>query len=393
MTNKKFDKNKIEKIIFLCFVALIGIFFVIFYRRFIKYSFDIDHHRWFAELLFKVDLDKMKEIDYSIPVQAITYPVFHLVVKAIAIVLGGNYHWGCYLALSMANMMSIVLFRMLIERIHTPRNMKETILTDIFSVSLILFVVLRSPLTEWRFYARQCAANPVQNPTILFVRPFAILAFMLFGTVITNFNKGEKYTKPLIWFGVMTLLSVFTKPNYAIVFLPAMGIITLVSMIEKKSLKIGLALMGAVLPSLVALLWQMTYVSGETADISMHFEIGGFSGLDFPHILMASVATFPVVLVLFSVSDFKENIYYRVSIIALVIGWLQMFMLSDGPSGNFSWGYDLAVQFATLTTLAMAMGGTKNKVRTYIAYALFALQVVSGIHYIALVFANFEFMI
>jgi len=393
MKINKFSKITCEKILYFCSLICIGAFFVIFYRRFLRYSWDIDYHRWFAELLFNTSLSDMQEIDSHIPVHAITYPLYHLTLKVVAFFLKGNYHWASYLVMAASNVISIVLFKVLILQVYKPEKTLNMVAVDILSISAILFVVVRSPLTEWRFYSVQCAPNPVHNPTLLFVRPIGILGFIAFVYVIKKYELREKYINELVVFALLTFVSVFQKPSYAVVYLPAMGIVTLMLMIKNRKINIGIHLLIAVLPSIIAMIWQIFYMDEAEDPIRLSVMVGGFTGLDFLHIVYASLASFPVVIVLFSYRDFKENVFYRVSVLALVIGWIQMFFLSNGPSGDFSWGYDLSIQFATVISLALAMNGAKNKVRTYIAYALFAVQVVSGIHYIALVFTKLDFLI
>lgn len=376
-------KIYLDEWIYVAAVMLVGALFVFFYREFLVYSYDIDYHRIFTEHLFNISLEEMHQLDSSIPVHAISYPLYHLVLKFIAILMGNDYHWASYIVLAGVNVLSIFLFRKLIAMIYKPKNVWERIGLNLLSIVAIVFVVARSPLTDWRYYDVQCAANPLHNPTVLFVRPFGIVAFIAFVSVFLKVEKNMRYGKELAIFGVAMILSILAKPNFAFAFLPAMGLFTLFYMIRKKTLKTGLNLLATVLPSGALLIAQFMYLSANTEAVKTQFIFGGFTGLNPIEVVCASIATFPVVIILFSVKEFKNNSFYRLSIIALVVGWLEMFLLTNGPSGDFSWGYDLAVQFATVVSIACSMNNiAMAKWRKYVGYLVFVYQVFCGVQYI-----------
>jgi hypothetical protein len=88
---------------------------------------------------------------------------------------------------------------------------------------------------------------------------------------------------------------------------------------------------------------------------------------------------------------------FFISITALVVGWLQMYLLSSGNAGDFSWGYDLAVQFGTLVALAETQNRKEShrsgKIIRNAAYILFAYQIVSGIKYLWEIYTSAQFWI
>lgn len=383
----------IEEIVYWVILLAIGMGFVSFYKTFLFTNYDNVCHRLFAERLFNTSLEDMVEYYQNMPVHAITYPLYHISLKVLARLHNWDYFWASYVVLTVVNILSMALFRKLIHVIYKTEKIVERIGINLVSIGAILFVVARSPLTDWRFYDVQCAANPLHNPTILFARPFGIVAFIAFAFVMMKSVKGEKYGIYLALFSGSMFLSILAKPNFAFVFLPAMGLVVLIYMIHSKKLKMPFQLLGVLVPSLVLLVWQFTYVSSSTSAMKLQVVVGGFTGMNLSEVIFASLATFPVVLILFSAKDFKENIFYRTSILALVIGWLQMFLLTNGPSGDFSWGYDLAVQFATVTSVACTMSNSTAKWRKYLGYFAFAYQVFCGIQYIVLVNNYGEFLI
>lgn len=275
---------------------------------------------------------------------------------------------------------------------------------DLFSLGAVWFEVARCSINGWRYYRIQCGPNPFHNPTILFVRPLAIASFIFFLRMIETYKTKENYKYALL-FGFMTLLSVGAKPSYAITFLPAMGIYTLVYMIRNKELKLGIVALLSVSPSLILLLIQQVWVSSNTEALNVYVKFGFFQGFEkltawweiAREVAMSSVVTFPVALLLFRLKWMKRDAAYFIGILALIFGWAQMFFLKSGRQGDFSWGYDLAVQFATFISLAETRSGEKNgKLRSlihYAAYLIFAYQVYIGLKYFWIIYTSNEFWI
>ncbi len=383
-----------EETIFTILLAIVGIVFLVFYRRYNELNCaDIDDHRRLAMMLFQNSIAEMRATGLNIPIHSMSYPLYHIVVKFLGVILGDRYHWSSYIVLSIVNVLSIYLFRKMALLICEAETERDKLWVDIMCILGIFFVVARSPLTEWRFYAIQCAPNPVHNPTILFVRPFAIITVILFATILIKSEKQQKYTKEIILFGITTFLSVLAKPNFVITFFPGMGIIVLIKMLMKKQWKLGKQILGSVVPSLILLMAQYIFATTYTNAMGMHFKFGGFSGLGLREIVSVSIATFPVVIILFSKKAFQDNYYYKIGLGALLFGWVQMFFLSTGFTGDFSWGYDLAVQFSTLISLSCAVKYSVPKWRRWLGYTVFGYQAICGIMYFMQVFKWGQFLI
>ena len=377
------------------FFALLFVFlgYALFYRHYLPVSWDGGYHTLFAKKLFHESLQSMAAQDPNIPIWAITYPLYHLSLKFLAFLLGGRYYAASYVILAFCVVLAILVYRILAYRFAAPENRKERVLCDILSICSVIFLAACSPLTQWRFYARQCGANPVHNPTILFVRPLGLLAVLFFLLFLDQYEKKEKSLKSLLGFGIFSLLSVFAKPNFAFVFLPALALLTLCKMISKKDIKLGIYALIAALPSALAMLFQFTFVTDSTEAMHVVLSFGSFSEFTPLEVLAVSLATFPVPLILFSPKIFRKEMGCQVAYFALVIGWIQMFLLTNGPSGDFSWGYDLAVQFSTLAALAYVAKYKMPAWRRGIAWGVFAYQTVCGLIYLALVFLHAEILI
>ena len=59
-----------------------------------------------------------------------------------------------------------------------------------------------------------------------------------------------------------------------------------------------------------------------------------------------------------------------------------MFLLTNGGSGDYSWGYDLAVGVSTLFVLGKSLGNSKQKWRRIPVLSVFFIQTVIGFYYV-----------
>lgn len=385
--NFKINLRKYNNSIFYTLLCLMGCIYGVFYAKYVFYGNDMPLHTEFARLLFT---DGLKDAPTGVPQQAVAYPVYHIILKLFHYLFGFSYETAAAIVLSTSVIISILLFRTLMQYVMNSKQIKDLIFADVVSIGAVIFVTARCWLNDWRYYQFQGAANPVHNPTTTFVRPFGIISFLAFLIFIEKYQKNEKFLKFLFTFSVISCLSTAVKPSFAFVFLPALGIYTLIRMIKNKEIKIGIYSFLGVLPTLLFLLWQQIYVTDNTGMLKIRIIFGSFSNFTLPQVICVSLVTFPVPILLFRKKLFQINETYLVAMMALLIGWIQMFFLSNGGSGDFSWGYDLSVQFATVVALAASRTLKEEnhflKYVRYIAYVIFIYQVFSGVQYMMMAY-------
>ena len=380
---------QIETAVFIVALLLIGFLYLLFYKHFVPHGLDEEYHTIFAQKLFEEDIETIKDENPDYTIWAVTYPLYHITLKAIAILLGNKYYEATYLLNALCFVAAIVLIRMFLLCIYHTKEWKERVLYDVISVCAVVFVVASGPWTGWRMYARQSAANPVHNPTILFVRPFGILVLFAFLLLLKRYEEKKTYSWILVMFGLLCLASAIAKPSFAFAFLPAMGIVILEKMIRDKSIHIGILTLLAVLPTMALMLWQFYFISSDSVAFETRVSFGSFSEFTPLEVLLVSLATFPVPIILASKKLFTSDMCYRLSTYALVVGWLQMFFLTNGRTGDFTWGYDLAIQFSTTIALVSAYKAKLPQWRWTLAFMVFLYQTACGISYISVVYRYF----
>ena len=360
-----------------------------FFGRWVYIPDDIGLHIQVAKYMFS---DKLGEIPKA--VGAMAYPLFHIVLNGIHTILGIDFEAAAAFLLSCCVILAVFMYRRFILYIINSRNCADLYFADIVSICAVIFGLARCWLNEWRYYALQASPNPMHNPTILFVRPIAIASFLMFCIFLEQYSHKETYKKELFYFSILTAFSVAGKPSYATVFLPAMGIVILMIMLRNKELQIGIISLAAVMPSLLLMVGQLFFMQRYSTVLhEVKVQFGSFSGFSVKEAMCVSLVAFPAAFILLNKELIKKNMAYQIAMFALLLGWLQFFFFHDGAAGNFSWGYDLAVQFATVVSLACSRIPVERKPLFYksrkgIAYVVFGYQVFTGFQYIVIMYQN-----
>ena len=372
-----FENKKRALLFFSCCILLVGVW-IILYDKLMLDSDNIVHIE-IARNLFHGGGEYIDQYPHIL-----SYPLYHITIKLISVLTLGNYTCSAVMVLILSNLASIfIMRRILYHTLDKEPDETQKYIIDLISVAYIFFGVMAGYLTGGRFYEGQCSPNPWHNPTISFVRPLGLIAVYMFFLGLEN-NK-KKYW---ILFSVFSVLSVLAKPSFMMVFLPCMILYILIDRIFiKKTVDLPSLFNRLVYPAipLSVILFQLVYirtVSDSETSVSLCF--GSFYGLNLTGIIGACLATFPIPVFafIFYKSKIFSNLYLRLSYMALFMGFLQMFFLTNGPSGDFSWGYDLAVGLSTAVVLVHTLVINDRKYKRLILFALFMYQCISGLIYI-----------
>ena len=105
-------------------------------------------------------------------------------------------------------------------------------------------------------------------------------------------------------------------------------------------------------------------------------------------ILKVCIATFPVPLLglLLYRKKILKSIFTITGFLALIFGVAEMFLLTNGNTGDFSWGYDLSVGVATMVTLGESMNEQEDRWKRIPLFSVFVCQLVIGFYYIVRVY-------
>ena len=375
---KEYDYNdRVFKLIVFLFI----LFQLAFYKWMINYGDNPAHLKLVAAMF-------NREVNGGYLIHMIVYPLYHLTTRLVSFICLNDIYAAGMCVLTIANIASVIFMRRILNTICDGTDSIKKYLIDVLSVFYLIFETFAGPLTDGRIYARQCGPNPWHNPTITFVRPLGLVALYFFVKHMENIEDNKVDKKYLIAFSITSALSVLAKPSFMMVFLPAMGLFVLLYWTKdiKGRFCMAMHMLIAVIPTIAIILFQFLfcqfYNDGAVSPIS--FQVGGFSQFTPLEILKVCIATFPipiVALLLYGKEIFWSS-YSKIGYIALGFGVAEMFLLTNGGTGDLSWGYDLAVGVITMSVLGMSLKIDVGRWRRVPLFVIFTCQVAIGFYYV-----------
>lgn len=369
------------------------IFFIQIYEQ--GYS-DIGPHSDFALVMF----DKTPQFLKGMPIQAYTYPIYHILYKVFYSILFGNKVLAAAILLSFCSLSAILVTRFCLNKIwdESESSIKKYGV-DILSIASIFFIGIVGPLTEGRYYVGQGAPNLWHNPTYLLMRPFAWITFVWACVVLKDIINNENEKKNIILFSILSVVICLIKPSFTIVLLPAAAMITLWGMLKLKTFKIGFKMLLYVAPTLVTLIVQYAWVwfNPSVRDTSEQFcfTLGSYNGFDFGQSIGVFLALNLINILVLIPEGRKwifKDFYYTMGLFITVVGSLEFFFLSDGSAGNFAWGYYAAVQISTLLSIGKSVQSKRKWLYIPIVF-IFLYQVGMGLIYLLQYYRGGQYLI
>lgn len=238
------------------------------------------------------------------------------------------------------------------------------------------------------------------NPTIHLLKPFALLAIIL---VKPAFDGQKKAALLYIVSALTVILSALSKPNFLLVFIPALCLLAGIKFLQKKPLDIPYILFGFVLPSLEILLlqWYIAYASGNSGDAIVFAPLRVITHFS-DHLVLKFLLSCLFVLQSSIVlnKQFSSEIPLQLGLLIFIIGMIQTYLLAEDGSrlyhGNFLWSGQIAL-FLFNAILARSCFVFFCKEKTHLSVAKVSVmlayfaQVVGGIVYYLHCMLSFDY--
>lgn len=285
--------------------------------------------------------------------------------------------------------------------------------SGVLGVVMALYVPWYNPYQ----HEGQFSINPIFNPTHLAVKPFGIICFMLAVDLILMY-KGEKqiYFEKIqksrwlfILFAANLLLSVFTKPTFMFMLLPAGAVYLLIdlgiALVRKDGSwkkvwgfmwRIACASVPAVLYLLLE--YAMFYLWGGTsADASVaiypFLTAWHLYSPDVPRSLRLAMA-FPAWMVITNLKYYFKSVEGRLALIGYAVGTMEFsFLVETGfrlSHLNFSWEMMSGMLLLWIISAAKLIGLTAepaehkgNAIVVLVGWILLFVHFFSGLYYIS----------
>lgn len=305
---------------------------------------------------------------YSFP-----YPIFF---KLAALVhLAASPEMSVAVALVLMNGAAMLVTKLAFNRLALDcRNSRQLpwyigMICSLLSVSLFFISMLYPPrgiyLPGIRFrYLGVFTANPFHNATYMAARPFAILAFLWYGKLLNEYEKGiGKNGKDYLLFALFLFLATMTKPSFTLVLVSGAGLLMLYRLFRSgfKNLVPTMQLGLCFIPTFLALLYQYTgvFVPAEEEERGLGFCFGSVWMEYCDNILLGICLAmgFPLLVLLLNWKEVRKNTLTRFSWMLYLVSFAEAFLLYEKGfrrvDFNFSWGYMYGIFFCHFSSLML----------------------------------------
>ncbi len=324
------------KVILILALVVVAISFPIYYYR-INYPVDSDFglHMLFTRYMIRGEFNRIPEHNLAHPgLQLILSASYWLTIRKLPI--------GFMLAawMSVAQIVTAVVLYYWLKS-GDQDNRKR--LRAFFAISLTMI----APITlmtfyDGFFYFGYITLVNFHNPTVILVRPLALLSFML----LTRSMEKQSSSKLILFHAGLVVLSALVKPSYLVCILPAFILLSVWQLlIHHKYVDMRMLILGLLIPAgfVLAAQWSITYFTGgDEGGISiLPLEVEShFSGYLLPKFLLSIM--FPLSVLVFNLHALRQNSSVKLAWLGFLFGIAQMYLLAENGNrlydGNFRWG-------------------------------------------------------
>lgn len=329
--------------------------------------------------------------------------MWHLLVKVLHW-LGMSWNYAGAGATAAAITAAYAVFCALLRRELPHLN---RLAVPVGALTLCLVGPIYMPWYSETIYRGQDSPNIWHSPTQIMVRPFALLAFYLTVRIYRRWRAAEGYPQrayasrgEAALCTALITLSVWGKPCYFQVIVPALGVLLLIDLVRSrgKSFLFAVKMAAAYVPG--ALLTAMKFfesffVESETSGIGMEIAPFAVWSHNSNSILISVLLllAFPLFVILIDWKRFFRSVQGQLALLTLAMGAAMKALLAEIGSrryhGNFGWGYIMAVVIVWFVTfchfLDLMTGdrltGRRYRVAAWVGWTLLALHLLSGIVY------------
>lgn len=305
---------------------------------------------------------------YSFP-----YPVFF---KLSALVhLFAAPELSVAIALVLMNALGMVVTKLAFNRLAPDSGDNRVLpwykggICSLMAVSLFFISMLYPPkgiyLPGIRFrYLGVFTANPFHNATYMAARPFAILAFLWYGKLLDEYEKGiGENGKDYLLFALFLFAATMTKPSFTLVMVSGAGLLMLYRLVRSgfKNLVPTIQLGLCFIPTFLALLYQYAgvFVPAEGEEGGVGFCLGSvwMEYCDNIPLGICLAMGFPLLVLLLNLREVKKNTLTRFSWVLYLVSLAEAFLLYEKGfrrvDFNFSWGYMYGIFFCHFSSLLL----------------------------------------
>jgi hypothetical protein len=362
-----FTRNQVMLVLFYVSVFLM-MFFLTSHQLSANYKSGLDllSHIFFVEKIFDGEV-------------YIPHPLWHLSVHYMKYI---TLNEKC--AASLVSVGYVVLWVYIVQNVYTfligkERNTSYTVL-----FLSIIFIIGPAYIHSFSKYIVTGTGSPNiwHNITLFAVKPFALLT--LFFTVLGLEKKKLSYY--VIGF-ISLFLSIFAKPSFVIVFLPALALFILVKKTYSKENLLYFMILS--LMSVSVLGYQFTHTYGGEGNGAIIIDVLGVWSRYSPNVLVSIILAlmFPLVYSITNIKHVLRNNYIILTWFITFISIIYAAVFAEsGPRynhGNFFWSYMISLSLLYVFTIAdyFKHHGSINRVVKIGLNLILVWQILVGVYY------------
>jgi len=334
-----------------------------------------------------------------LPSTNLSHPIWQIIISGIFWITRGKINlWiASILALTISNcLVSLIIYFWLG---HTDGKFGDY--ARFFWSLTLPFVapILGLATIDNRYYFGYIGLANYHNPTILILRPVALLSFII---VIQVFKKPKNRFWLIAVSAFLTILSALIKPNYVICIVPALFLLMIYYKIKNIQIDWRLAIYGIFAPAAIILPIQLfiTYLSPTSVGYSIIFlpfmAESAFSSY-LPIKFLLSIIFPLAVSILFIRRTFSSK-EFQLGWLSFLIAIFQLYLLAESGKGllggNFRWSAQITlfILFIVSARFIYLQWGSEKVVKAKVmALISYTPHIISGLIYYIYCFVSIHY--
>lgn len=341
--------------------------------------------------------------------------LYHLLVYSVFKLFSPESLYDAALAVSLSAYLlgALATYWLITRFLGVPRTYPN----GLIYVGITLALMLLMPIdlfTPDNLFVGYIGVNAYHNPTIVLLKPSAIVLFWCAGTIFQKRHdpvlSSEQYQSIPVWScALATVICILSKPSYVIALLPGLAILAGYWLMRRWPLNWPLLIWGIVIPAGLILSTQMVAFRSSEGFIFAPFaviyswqriNVDAPNGMVWKFLLSI---LFPLLIYLLYYKIAIRNVYLNLAWIVFGFGAAYMYLLAEGGErlshANFTWStisalYILFIMSAifllqrlqeTPVTLSRLRGRLPSqfpgRARVFLCGVVFGLHVVSGLYW------------
>ena len=289
---------------------------------------------------------------------------------------------GLIVCLAFYAVTPIILYR-IVRPAFLGTGWRPSLLASFFTIALMFVTnVNLFTLPQQDLYFGYIAINTFHNPTMILLKPFALVTFIFALAVLQNriaFSPGVA-----LGGGLLTTLCMFAKPNYMICLLPALTIISAVKWVRREPMSWRLFVISLAVPTVVTFVVQYLIAFGGESDNAVILAPLAWLREPLGILLIKLIlsALFPLFVCLLHWSTARKDLALTIGWLSFAVGAAQVYLLDEtgvrSGDGNFVWSAQITLFVLFVYSVIFVLQQKGGGWRWWVCVTAFVLHLISG---------------